>query len=44
MVVNWMKDASRMPMSKLVVTGERHFTRNDDIRQAILALARRGPS
>lgn len=38
MVVNWMKDASRMPMSKLVVTGERHFTRNDDIRQAILAL------
>ncbi|ACR67960.1 cell division protein FtsQ [Edwardsiella ictaluri 93-146] len=38
LVVNWMKDASRMPMSKLVVTGARHFTRNDDIRQAILAL------
>ncbi|HEY2453596.1 MAG TPA: cell division protein FtsQ [Scandinavium sp.] len=38
MVLSWMEDASRLPLSKLVVTGERHYTRNDDIRQAILAL------
>lgn len=37
-----MKDASRMPLSKLVVTGERHFTKNDDIRQAILSLGAPG--
>lgn len=42
MVVSWMKDASRMPLSKLVVTGERHFTKNDDIRQAILSLGAPG--
>jgi cell division protein FtsQ len=33
-----MEDAQRLPLSKLVVTGERHYTRNDDIRQSILAL------
>lgn len=38
MVVNWMEDAQRLPLSKLVVTGERHYTRNDDIRQSILSL------
>jgi len=38
MVVGWMKDASRLPLSKLVLTGERHFTTNDDIRQTILSL------
>ncbi|WP_058912254.1 cell division protein FtsQ [Entomohabitans teleogrylli] len=38
MVVGWMEDAQRLPLSKLVVTGERHYTRNDDIRQAIMAL------
>ncbi|MFC0228633.1 cell division protein FtsQ [Serratia aquatilis] len=41
-VVGWMKDASRLPLSKLVVTGERHYTTNDDIRQAILALGTPG--
>lgn len=41
-VIGWMNDASRMPLSKLVVTGERHFTTNDDIRQAILALGAPG--
>ena len=38
MVLGWMEDAQRLPLSKMVVTGERHYTRNDDIRQAILAL------
>ncbi|MBS0848473.1 cell division protein FtsQ [Citrobacter sp. JGM124] len=38
MVVNWMEDAQRLPLSKLVVTGDRHYTRNDDIRQSILSL------
>ncbi|MGM3174527.1 cell division protein FtsQ [Dickeya lacustris] len=38
MVLGWMKDASRLPLSRLVVTGERHYTTNDDIRQAILSL------
>lgn len=28
-------------LSKLVLTGERHYTRNDDIRQSILALGER---
>ncbi|PVZ88872.1 cell division protein FtsQ [Serratia sp. S1B] len=41
-VIGWMKDASRLPLSKLVVTGERHYTTNDDIRQAILALGAPG--
>ncbi|AUH03756.1 cell division protein FtsQ [Pectobacteriaceae bacterium CE70] len=38
MVLSWMKDASHLPLSRLVVTGERHYTTNDDIRQAILSL------
>lgn len=38
MVMSWMKDTSRMPLSRLILTGERHFTRNDDIRHAILSL------
>ena len=42
MVLGWMEDAQRLPLSKLVVTGERHYTRNDDIRQAILALGSPG--
>ncbi len=37
-----MKDANRLPISKLVVTGERHYTTNDDIRQAILSLGQPG--
>ena len=42
MVLGWMEDAQRLPLSKLVVTGERHYTRNDDIRQTILALGSPG--
>jgi cell division protein FtsQ len=41
-VVGWMKDASRLPLSRLVLTGERQYTTNDDIRQAILALGAPG--
>ena len=41
-VVNWMKDADRLPISKLVLTGERHYTTNDDVRQAILSLGQPG--
>ena len=26
MVLGWMEDAQRLPLSKLVVTGERHYT------------------
>ncbi|XTZ37703.1 cell division protein FtsQ [Salmonella enterica] len=41
-VLGWMDDAQRLPLSKMVVTGERHYTRNDDIRQSILALGAPG--
>lgn len=41
-IVSWMKDERRLPLSKLVVTGERYFTTNDDIRQAVLALGTPG--
>lgn len=41
-ILSWMKDASQMPLSELVVTGERHVTKNDDIRQAILSLGAPG--
>ncbi|MBT0726196.1 cell division protein FtsQ [Rosenbergiella australiborealis] len=37
-VVNWMNDVSRLPLSKLVVTGDKRYTSNDDVRQAILSL------
>lgn len=42
MVINWMEDAQRLPLSRLVVTGERHYTRNDDIRQSIMSLGAPG--
>lgn len=42
MVIGWMKNANRLPLSKLVVTGERHYTTNNDIRQMILALGTPG--
>ncbi|KHT04678.1 cell division protein FtsQ [Pectobacterium brasiliense] len=42
MVVGWMKDASRLPLSRMAVTGERQYTTNDDIRQAILSLGSPG--
>ena len=41
-VLGWMDDAQRLPLSKLVLTGDRHYTRNDDIRQSILALGAPG--
>lgn len=41
-VIGWMQDANRLPLSQLVVTGERHYTTNDDIRQAILSLGAPG--
>ncbi|WP_380182009.1 cell division protein FtsQ [Kalamiella sp. sgz302252] len=41
-VARWMNDASRLPLSKLVVTGQMHYTTNDDIRQAILSLGAPG--
>lgn len=41
-VLKWMNDASRLPLSKLVVTGKTHYTTNDDIRQAILSLGEPG--
>lgn len=41
-VLKWMNDASRLPLSKLVVTGQTHYTTNDDIRQAILSLGEPG--
>jgi cell division protein FtsQ len=37
-VIGWMHDANRLPLSRLVLSGERHYTTNDDIRQAILSL------
>ncbi|QWA10124.1 cell division protein FtsQ [Sodalis ligni] len=42
MVVAWMKDVHRLPLSRLVVTGQRYYTTNDDIRQAILSLGAPG--
>lgn len=41
-IVRWMEDTQRLPLSRLVLTGERHYTRNDDIRQSILALGSPG--
>lgn len=41
-VLGWMEDAQRLPLSRLVLTGDRHYTRNDDVRQAILALGSPG--
>ncbi|BAN94974.1 cell division protein FtsQ [Plautia stali symbiont] len=41
-VLKWMNDASRLPLSKLVVTGETYYTTHDDIRQAILSLGAPG--
>lgn len=42
MVLGWMEDVQRLPLSKLVITGERHYTSHDDIRRAILALGAPG--
>ena len=42
-VLGWMKDASRLPLSRLVVTGERHYTTNDDVIRRSLALGAPAP-
>ncbi|MDT9587492.1 MAG: cell division protein FtsQ/DivIB [Candidatus Arsenophonus melophagi] len=36
MLLNWIKDANRLPISKLVITGDRHYTHDDNIREAII--------
>ncbi|SNC58989.1 cell division protein FtsQ [Sodalis endosymbiont of Henestaris halophilus] len=36
--VVWIKNVYRLPLSRLVVTGVRHYTTNNDIRQAIIEL------
>ncbi len=41
-VLKWMNDASRLPLSRLVVTGQMRYTTHDDIRQAILSLGEPG--
>ncbi|CAK9886032.1 MAG: Cell division protein FtsQ [Candidatus Erwinia impunctatus] len=41
-LLKWMNDASRLPLSKLVVTGQMHYTTDDDVRQAILSLGAPG--
>ncbi|WP_075182225.1 cell division protein FtsQ [Pantoea sp. 1.19] len=41
-VLKWMNDASRLPLSRLVVTGDLHYTSKNDIRQAILSLGSPG--
>jgi len=35
-VIDWMKNSSYVPLSKLVITGERLYTTNDDLREVIL--------
>ncbi|MFP3014389.1 MAG: cell division protein FtsQ/DivIB [Arsenophonus sp.] len=42
MLLNWMKDVNQFPISKIVITGERHYTCDDDIRKAILTLGMPG--
>ena len=36
-VLKWMNDDTRLPLSKLVVTGETHYTTHDEISKAILS-------
>ncbi|MGP1871438.1 MAG: cell division protein FtsQ/DivIB [Arsenophonus sp.] len=38
MLLNWMKDVNQLPISKLVITGKRYYTCDDNIRKAILSL------
>lgn len=42
MVMEWMKDAHRLPLSQMIVIGERYYTTNENIRQAILTLGSPG--
>jgi cell division protein FtsQ len=36
-VVDWMKNSEQVPLSKLVITGQRTFTTDSDIRKVILS-------
>ena len=36
--VEWMQDSERLPLSRLVIAGERKFTTDDDVRRAILSM------
>ena len=36
-VSDWMKSAENMPLAKIVISGERHYTSDDDIRSVILS-------
>lgn len=38
MALSWIKDVNQLSFSKLVITGERRYTRDDNIREAILTL------
>ncbi|WMY95438.1 MAG: cell division protein FtsQ/DivIB [Arsenophonus sp.] len=38
LLLDWMKDVHRLPISKLLITGERNYTNDTHIRQAILEL------
>lgn len=40
-VIDWMRNSNYVPLSKLVITGDRQFTTNDDLRQVILAQGER---
>lgn len=42
MILKWMNDTSRMPLSRLVVTGKTHYTTHDDLRRAIMSLGSPG--
>ncbi|MBO1108029.1 cell division protein FtsQ/DivIB [Plesiomonas shigelloides] len=36
--IDWLQDSQRLPLSRLVITGQREFTTDDDIRRAILSM------
>ncbi|UDG80739.1 Cell division protein FtsQ [Candidatus Hartigia pinicola] len=39
-VITWMKDANKLPISKLILTGECYYTKNNDIRNIVLSLGK----
>ncbi|MXP67189.1 cell division protein FtsQ/DivIB [Pantoea sp. Aalb] len=38
-LLKWINDPSRLPISKLLLTGKMHYTTHNDIRQAILSIS-----
>ncbi|WP_395479869.1 cell division protein FtsQ/DivIB [Candidatus Curculioniphilus buchneri] len=38
MVMNWMKHTHYLTLARLVITGERYYTSNNDVREAILTI------